>query len=163
MLNLGWRCQASMIIDSAITYYQRSTDIYLELDFKRKLPLGWLYSNLGKCYRIKGKLEKSNEYISKAISIYGRYKEKRGLVLKLKADLCLNNSDYPQMLEHRRELLKFRLRKHKSDSFEIMQCYSYISEAYIKMGDEKNAIENLEKVIHYRKENNIPEKNAPEL
>jgi hypothetical protein len=44
-----------------------------------------------------------------------------------------------------------------------MQCYSYISEAYIKMGDEKNAIENLEKVIHYRKENNIPKKNAPEL
>lgn len=76
-----WR-QASMIIDSAITYYQRSTDFYLEVDFKRKLPLGWLYSNLGKCYRIKGKFRKLNEYISKAISIYGRYKEKRGLEIK---------------------------------------------------------------------------------
>ncbi len=143
--------------DSAITYYQRSTDIYLELDFKNKLPLGWLYSNLGMCYRIKGRLEKSSEYLNKSIAIYEKYKEEKGLVLKLKADVSLNNSDYPQALKYRKELLEYRLRKYKSDSFEVMQCYSYISEAYIKMSDEKNAVENLEKVIRYRKENNIPD------
>ncbi len=142
--------------DSAIVYYKRSTDIYLELNLKDKYSLGWLYSNLGMCYRNKGMLEKSTEYFNKSISIYEKYKEKKGLVLRLKADVCLNNSDYPQALKYRKELLEFRSQKFSSDSFEIMQSFSYIAEVYIKMGDEKNSLQNFEKVVNYRKANNIP-------
>jgi len=142
--------------ESAIVHYKRSTDIYLELNLKDKYPLGWLYSNLGMCYRSKGMLEKSTEYLNKSISVYEKYKEKKGLVLRLKADVCLNNYDYPQALEYRKELLKFRSQKFSSDSFEIMQSYSYITEVYIKMGDEINSIQNFEKVVNYRKANNIP-------
>lgn len=138
---------------SAIKYYQRSIIIYLELDLKNKLPLGWLYSNLGLCYRNRGRLDKANEYLNKAIEIYEQYKNEKSIVLRLKADVCLNNSDYPQALEYRKELLQHRLKKYKPDSSQVNQCYTYICEVYIKMGDEKNALEYLGKINHYKKEN----------
>ncbi len=137
---------------SAIKYFQRSIIIYLELDLKNKIPLGWLYSNLGLCYKNKGRLEKSNEYLNKAIEIYEKYKSEKSNVLRLKADVCLNNSDYLQALEYRKELLQFRLKKYESNSYQVIQCYRNICEVYIKLGDEKNALEYLEKINYYKKE-----------
>ena len=134
----------------ALEYYNKSLNIYNELEYKKGIALS--FNKIGLIYDHQGDKTKALEYHNKSLNIYNELEHKIGIAASFNniGSTYEDQGDMPKALEYYNKSLK--IRKEIGAKKGIAQSFNNIGSVYSIQGNIPKALEYFNKSLNIRKE-----------
>ncbi|CAF3921759.1 unnamed protein product [Rotaria sordida] len=137
----------------ALEYHQTALEYYIERNhlYYYEDEIGVTYTHIGSNYNQLGKNQLALEYFTKAIQIQ-RSPRRNAYTFNQIALIYRDNGDYQLALEYFQKALDIDeniLKLHKYNP-SLATVYNNIGEIYSRLGDDENALKNLEHALNIR-------------
>ncbi|MCB1195501.1 tetratricopeptide repeat protein [bacterium] len=147
--NLGTVYFAKNEFDSAITHYQKSLEISLELNDKRAIANS--YNNLGSVYYRKRDYEKSLKHLENCLVIREEIGDKSGIVYSYNniGNIYFNKAEYPNAEKYYRQCLEISTEIGEQSA--ITASYNNLGNVYLAREQFEQAREHYETSLEISK------------
>jgi tetratricopeptide (TPR) repeat protein len=148
---LGWVKYNQREYQEAITFYEKSVEIYQRTVPPNYLSLGNSYNNIGLAYYSMGDYPKALSSHEKSLAIRQQSLPSHHLNLAISYNnigiVCKNMADYAKALSSFEQALAVQQKTLPSNHPDLANTYDNISHAYETMGDNPKALSSHEKPL----------------